>query len=266
MPLASVRSMSARALPALLLAASLPLQAQITPPQLDVPYVPTPEPVVARMLEMADVQPEDYVIDLGSGDGRIAIAAVRDFDARQALGVDLNPVRVSEAVENAERAGVTDRVTFEEGDLFEKDISDATVLTMYLLPRVNLQLRPVILDTLEPGTRVVSHAFSMDEWEPDDTDVVSNSYIYLWIVPAKVDGDWQISTPEGDFSVSLMQQFQMVEGVAEGLEPGIVKGRLNGTQIEFTLDDRHYVGTVNGDSIEPVSMEGAVANWSARRN
>lgn len=266
MPLASFRSAVVRALPLLLVSAWLPAQAQVTPPQLDVPYVPTPEPVVARMLEMANVQEDDYVIDLGSGDGRIAIAAVRDRNARAALGVDLNPVRISEAEEAAERAGVTDRVTFEEGDLFEKDISDATVLTMYLLPRVNLRLRPVILETLAPGTRVVSHAFSMEEWEPDETDVVSNSYIYLWIVPAKVDGSWQISGPEGTFNVSLMQQFQKVEGIAEGAEPGIVKGRLAGEQIDFTIDERRYVGTVSGDRIEAVPTEGAMAEWSARRN
>ncbi|MBE7375131.1 SAM-dependent methyltransferase [Pseudomonas lopnurensis] len=235
--------------------------------QLDVPYVPTPDSVVARMLEMAEVGPGDRVIDLGSGDGRIAIAAVRDRGAHSALGVDLDPVRIAEAELNAQEAGVSDQVAFEQGDLFEKDISEADVLTMYLLQRVNLRLRPVILDTLQPGTRVVSHAFSMDDWQPDQTDTVAGSRIYLWIVPAKVEGDWQVETDQGRVTLSLTQQFQEVQGsarTAAGEEP--VQGRLRGDELHFTLGDREYIGKVNGDRIEPLASDGTQRRWSAQRS
>lgn len=236
-------------------------------PNLDVPYVPTPERVVTRMLEMADVKPGDTVIDLGSGDGRIAIAAVRDRNADSALGIDLDPVRVQEAVANAEAAAVSDKVTFEQGDLFTKDISEATVLTMYLLPRVNLRLRPVILDTLAPGTRVVSHAFSMDEWQADRSDYISGSYVYLWIVPAKVEGRWEVEAPDGRFTVELQQQYQHVQGVAHsgGLQNS-VNGSLEGEVIRFEIGDKLYMGKVEGNRITELAGEGAVSNWSARRS
>jgi len=132
---------------------------------LDVPYVPTPPEVVNRMLEVAQVGPKDFVIDLGSGDGRIAIAAVKNHGARGAMGVDINPERIAEAQANAQEAGVTDKVEFREQNLFETDFSQASVLTMYLLPDVNMVLRPKILE-LAPGTRVVSHAFDMEDWKP----------------------------------------------------------------------------------------------------
>ena len=131
-----------------------------------VPYVPTPQVVVDRMLQMGKITPQDYVIDLGSGDGRIVITAAQKYGAR-GFGVDLNPVRIKESTENAAKAGVSDRVTFYERNLFETDLSQATVITMYLLPRVNLDLRPKILE-LKPGTRILSHDFSMDEWKADE--------------------------------------------------------------------------------------------------
>ncbi len=149
---------------------------------LDVPYVPTPQPVVDKMLEMADVKKDDYVIDLGSGDGRIPVTAAQKYGAK-AMGVDLDPQRVQEANENAKKARVTDLVEFKQGDLFETDFSKATVLTMYLLPTINMQLRPRILSELKPGTRVVSHSFDMGDWKPDRTEKVDGRTIHFWVVP-----------------------------------------------------------------------------------
>lgn len=250
----------------LLLAVIAQARAEEPAPRLDVPYVPTPAPVVARMLEMAGVHAGDYVIDLGSGDGRIPIAAVLDHGARGALGIDLNPLRIEEAERNARQAGVTDRVRFEQGDLFEKDISAASVLTLYLLPKVNLRLRPVILETLEPGTRVVSHAFSMGDWEADQSALVNGSYVYLWVVPARVAGRWVIESGGDDFTVDLHQQFQKIEGTlvdAPGAQ--LLTGTLRGDQLQFAIGERLYVGQVQGDRIRAVAMSGATANWSARR-
>jgi 2-polyprenyl-3-methyl-5-hydroxy-6-metoxy-1,4-benzoquinol methylase len=151
---------------------------------LDVPYVPTPQTVVDKMLEMANVSGDDYVIDLGSGDGRIPITAAKRYGA-EAMGVDLDPARIKEAKANAKGAGVDDKVEFRQQDLFETDISKATVLTMYLLPKVNMQLRPRILSELKPGTRVVSHAFDMGDWKAERTEKVDGRTIYFWTVPSR---------------------------------------------------------------------------------
>lgn len=148
---------------------------------LDVPYVPTPQSVVEKMLELADVKEGDYLIDLGSGDGRIPITAAKKFGVN-ALGVDLNPERIQEANENAKREKVTDQVEFREEDLFKTDLSKATVITMYLLNSVNMKLRPEILK-LKPGTRIVSHSFGMGDWKPDRTEVVEGREVFLWVVP-----------------------------------------------------------------------------------
>lgn len=152
-------------------------------PRLDVPYLGTRPAVVAQMLEMAQVRPGDYVIDLGTGDGRILIAAAREHGAR-GLGIDIDPVMVAKARANAERAGVADRVRFETADLFKTDLSKADVVTMFLLPEVNLRLRPRLLE-LEPGTRVVSHAFGMGDWRPDQTRRVGGAAVHFWRVPAR---------------------------------------------------------------------------------
>ena len=160
-----------------------PTQA-LTPESLDVPYVPTPQAVVDKMLDMAKVTGDDYLIDLGSGDGRIPIAAAKRFGTK-GMGVEIDPVRVQEAKTNAVNARVADKVEFRKQDLFETDLSQATVLTMYLLPRVNLQLRPRILNKLKPGTRVVSHSFDMGDWKPDQKIIVDGRPIYLWIVPER---------------------------------------------------------------------------------
>jgi SAM-dependent methyltransferase len=153
------------------------------PPKLDVPYVPTPNDVVDRMLQLARVGPDDYLIDLGCGDGRIPVTAAQRFGI-SAYGVDIDPVRIAEARENARQAGVADKVRFEVRNLFQTDISRASVLTLYLLPHVNLELRPRILSELKPGTRVVSHQFDMGDWYPERTEKIGARSIHLWTVPA----------------------------------------------------------------------------------
>jgi len=151
-------------------------------PQLDVPYVTTRPETIALMLEMAGVGPDDHVIDLGTGDGRILIAAARDRGAR-GLGVDIDPVMIRRAQANARRAGVADRVSFEVRDLFETPLGEADVVTMYLLPQVNLRLRPRLLAELKPGSRVVSHAWDMGDWEPDEVRRAGGAVVYLWRIP-----------------------------------------------------------------------------------
>jgi precorrin-6B methylase 2 len=152
----------------------------------DVPYVPTPQAVVDRMLEIANVNSNDVVYDLGSGDGRIPITAVRQFNAKQAVGIDINPERISEANQNAQQANVTDRVEFRQQDLFKTDLRNASVVTLYLLSDVNLRLRPKLLSELKPGTRIVSHAFDMGDWKPERTENLAGSTIYYWTVPQNV--------------------------------------------------------------------------------
>lgn len=168
--------------------ASPPAAAEASPPKLDVPYVPTHEMVVDEMLAMAEVKGSDVLYDLGSGDGRIPITAAKRFGIR-GVGIDLNPQRVKEANENAQKAGVTDKVTFKQGDIFKEDFSEATVVTLYLLPDVNMKLRPQILD-MKPGTRVVSHNYDMGSWKPEKTKTIetpdgSTHYVYFWRVPEK---------------------------------------------------------------------------------
>jgi SAM-dependent methyltransferase len=150
----------------------------------DVPYVPTPDQVVNGMLEIAKVGPKDVVYDLGSGDGRIVIAAARKHGAR-GVGIDIDPDMIKQARENARKAGVAGRVEFREGDLFKADIGEASVVTLYLLPRVNLELRPKLLAELKPGTRIVSHGFDMGDWQPAATRRVGTSTVYYWIVPER---------------------------------------------------------------------------------
>ncbi len=257
---------AARAAAACLALIALPAMAQ-QPHTLDVPYVPTPNAVVQAMLDLADVQPDDYLIDLGSGDGRIAIAAVQERKARGALGVDIDADRIAEARANARNARVADRVEFRRQDLFKTDFSEASVLTMYLLPDVNMRLRPIILEKLPAGTRVVSHAFDMRDWEPDVTRDIDGRRAYLWIVPAKVDGNWRVSAPDGGFALKLEQTFQHVQGIAtlQDRQVAISDGRLRGDRLHFSLDGKQYVGKVGSSGIEALSADGAVIDWSARR-
>ena len=151
----------------------------------DVPFVRSPQEVVVRMLELANVDADDVVYDLGSGDGRTPITAAQQFGAR-GVGIEIRPDLVQKARQRAEMAGVANRVEFRQGDLFEANFSDATVVTLYLLPDVNTRLRPLLFEQLDPGTRVVSHGFDMDEWEPDTTVQVGDSYVYLWTIPEVV--------------------------------------------------------------------------------
>lgn len=238
------------------------------PVMLDVPYVPTPDAAVFRMLEMADVQPDDYVIDLGSGDGRIVVAAARDWDVKKAMGVDIDPERIAEANENARKAGVEDRVSFVQGNLYEMDFSEVDVLTMYLLPTINLDLRPVILDTLRPGTRVVSHSFDMADWPPDQWRKVQGRYIYKWIVPAKVGGNWRVEKADGSaFTIDFKQEFQRVEGmgVIDNRSVPAAFSEVEGAVIRFSIADDHYLGRVDGDTISPLPGKGVTEGWNAKR-
>lgn len=164
----------------------LPAVAQVTTGRvLDVPYVPTPQNVVDAMLKLAQVKPGDVLYDLGCGDGRIVISAVRDHGATRAIGYDINPDRIQEANENARKSNVTGKVKFIEGDLFEASFKDATVMTLYLLPSVNLRLRPKLLSELKPGTRIVSHSFDMGDWKADKVEEVDGRRIYFWTVPPR---------------------------------------------------------------------------------
>lgn len=250
-------------------------------PFLDVPFVPSGDETVDRMLRLAEVGPQDRLIDLGSGDGRIVIAAARAFGTR-GLGVELDPGRWALAQRNAERAGVADRVRFQQGDLFDTDLSGATVITMYLLPAVNLRLRPRLL-ALRPGTRVVSHDFDMGEWLPDLRADRDHGTVYLWIVPARVEGDWSWRGPGGAaFVARFRQQFQQVHGLArrDGEPVWLQEAKLRGPELAFTLigqapggQFRHeYAGRVEGDevrgTVRVIAGEGAGARpqpWRATR-
>lgn len=236
--------------------------------KLDVPFIVTHHDAVHRMLEMAEVGPDDVLIDLGSGDGRIVIQAARDWGVRDALGVDIDPERVAEARAGAREAGVEAHVRFVQGDLFEMDFSRATVLTMYLLEELNLRLRPVILESLRPGTRVVSHVFGMGAWTPDRTIEVRGIPAHLWIVPADVGGRWYIELPDGELeAVDFYQQFQRVEGSyeVEGHTHGMNFAELRGTLIRFTARERHYIGRIEGERMSGIAGPGAVPSWRAVR-
>jgi SAM-dependent methyltransferase len=204
--------------------------------QLDVPYVSTPHEVVAEMLRLANVTRNDVVYDLGCGDGRIVIAAAQQYGAR-GTGVDLDPQRIMEAEAKARQARVETRVRFLQQDLFETDLRDATVVTLYLLPQVNLQLRPILLRDLRPGTRVVSHEFSMDDWRPDHSTQEQDSNIYLWIIPAQVAGTWAWTPPGATepYTLRLTQQYQRVNGTlqANGMEMALTDVVLVGDHLRF---------------------------------
>lgn len=224
-------------------------------PGKDVVWVPTPDEVVEQMLTMASVGPEDYVIDLGSGDGRTVIAAAKKYGAR-AMGIEYNPDMVTLSRRKAEEAGITDQVEFIEGDIFETDFSQATVLTMYLLPSLNERLRPRILQ-LPPGTRVVSHAWDMADWEADQMVTIADSDVYFWIVPVDVEGNWTISVGGESWKLRLIQDFQLLYGrIRIGDESfRLLDGRVRGTQIHFQFDDangnrRVFSGRVNGKAME----------------
>lgn len=181
---------------------------------LDVPFVPTDDTVIKAMLDLAEVGPNDLLYDLGAGDGRIVVAAALERDTR-CIGVEIDPLRIADAMEYAGDTGVEYLVDFIEEDIFTVDFSEATVVTLYLLESVNLQLRPRLLNELRPGTRIVSHAFSMGDWKPDELLAVSGIKIFKWVVPAKVAGTWEWESVDGTpHRVELQQKFQEITGRA----------------------------------------------------
>jgi SAM-dependent methyltransferase len=239
-------------------AAQKPYEPSVGQEGKDVVWVPTPQSLVDKMLEIAKVTPNDYVIDLGSGDGRTVITAAKR--GSRALGIEYNPDMVDLSKRNAAEAGVSDKATFMKADLFETDFSKADVVTMFLLPSINMKLRPTLLD-LKPGTRIVSNSFDMEDWQPDESaevteDCTSWCRALLWIVPAKVEGTWQLA----DGELRLKQHFQMVTGT---LGTAQVDGRLHGADIAFTAGGKKYTGRVNGNTISG-SVDGG-GSWTATR-
>ena len=254
----------------------------------DVPYVPTPEVVVDAMLKLAGIGPKDFVIDLGSGDGRIVIAAAKKQGAR-GFGVEIDGALVARARSEAQRQGVADRVQFLEQNLFITDISRATAMTLYLYPRLLMQLRPRFFSELKPGTRIVSHDFDMEDWQPDTKLTVPvpdkpygppRSEVYLWIIPANAAGVWHWRMPAGSAGVehelNLTQTFQMLAGQPRvGGRPGRLEGgRMRGDEIRFILaadvDGRavrqEYTGRISGDSISgKVKVGDGEQEWKATR-
>jgi SAM-dependent methyltransferase len=259
-------------------------------PQLkkpDVEYVPTPHHVVAEMLRLVAVQPADVVYDLGCGDGRVVITAAKQYNAR-GVGVDIDPERIEESRANARQAGVVNRVKFLQQDLFETDIREATVVTLYLLPQLNRQLSPKLLSDLRPGTRVVSHDFDMGDWQPDKViHVPGSSYehtVYYWVIPANVDGTWRMSVPaptgERRYLLRLQQRYQEIRGTVstEGEANLITKATLTGDHLHFTVITgirgeevkMSFDGHVSGDAmhgsveVEGGAMAGRYA-WTSQR-
>jgi ubiquinone/menaquinone biosynthesis C-methylase UbiE len=263
----------------------------------DVHFVPTPEEVVTEMLNMARVGKNDVVYDLGCGDGRIVITAAKTYGAR-GVGVDIDPVRIQESKENALKAGVTDHVRFTQQDLFKTDFREATVVFLYLLPELNLELRPKLLRELKPGSRIISHEFNMGDWKPDNSGVVRNvklyynpkapfekdTYFYYWVVPAEVEGVWQwtLSASGGkeDYLLHLGRKFQEITGEisVKGRKVPITEARLVGDQISFTVKDEankegpgmRFNGRIIGDTITGnVEVQGRPVpenfRWTARR-
>jgi precorrin-6B methylase 2 len=240
-------------------AAQKPYEPQVGQSGKDVVWVPTPQALVDKMLDMAKVTPQDYVIDLGSGDGRTVITAAKR--GAQALGIEYNPDMVELSKRNAQAAGVSDKATFVKADLFESDFSKATVLTMFLLPSINMKLRPKILD-LKPGTRIVANSFNMEDWEADSTETITDNCTswctaLLWIVPAKVEGSWQM--PQGE--LKLTQQFQNFTGSLNG--QAISEGKLRGDEISFKVGTTAYNGKVEGNTIRGAGANGNA--WTATR-
>ncbi|MGZ8485725.1 MAG: class I SAM-dependent methyltransferase [Candidatus Binatia bacterium] len=229
----------------------------------DVVWVPTPDELVEKMLNLGNVTASDYVIDLGSGDGRTVIMAAKR--GARAHGIEYNPEMVELSTQNAAKAGVSERATFAKEDLFESDFSKASVITMFLLPQINLKLRPKILD-LKPGTRIVSNSFTMGEWREDGSDSLDSECVnwctaLLWIVPAKVAGTWKLAQGE----LTLQQSYQFISGtlkVGNDVTP-IANGKLKGDQILFNAGGVVYAGQVSGGSMQGTLSSGGT--WSASR-
>jgi SAM-dependent methyltransferase len=250
----------------------------------DIHFEATPDAVVDAMLKMAGVTREDIVYDLGCGDGRFVITAAKRFGAR-GVGIDIDPVRIKESNENARKAGVTDRVRFLEGDLFKTDIREATVVTLYLLNELNVQLRPKLFNELKPGTRIVSNTFDMGEWEPDNIGQVAGKTFYHWVIPANVAGTWRwsITSPAGTWQNELFldQEFQEVGGKVslQGWQLRIRDPKLKGDQLSFRVRYNvegqnvamQFKGRANDDIIKGnVEIQGGpwtgTHEWMAKRS
>lgn len=245
---------------------------QVGQPGKDVIWVPTPDDVVERMLRMAQVTANDYVIDLGAGDGKIAIAAAKKFGARS-LGIEYDPGMAKHAQRNVEKAGVAARTRIVQGDIFVTDFTQASVITMYLLPALNLKLRPQIL-AMRPGTRVVSHSFNMEDWEPDEVSSFDGRRAYFWLVPANVAGHWNLDAGGERLGLTLEQRYQKLDGSIslKGMHAGLRDTRLRGTALSFAYVDnggvrRDFAGRINGTRIEGTfrAETGAEGKWSATK-
>ena len=226
----------------------------------DVVWVPTPQVLVEKMLDIARLTPKDFLIDLGSGDGRTVITAAKR--GATALGIEYNPDMVGLSRKNATDAGVSKTATFQQADLFETDFSKADVVTLFLLPNINLRLRPTILN-MKPGTRIVANTFTMDDWEEDEKVTVEEGCTswctaLLWIVPAKVEGTWTVAGS----TLDLKQKFQILSGTMGNTA---VSGRLRGNEISLTAGNVTYKGTVNGTSMSGTMSGGRTGNWSASK-
>ena len=239
-------------------------QPQVGQAGKDVVWVPTPQALVDKMLDMAKVTSKDYVVDLGSGDGRTVITAAKR--GAKAHGIEYNADMAELAKRNAIKEGVTGKATFANADIFKSEFADATVVTLFLLPGLNLRLRPTLL-AMKPGTRVVSNTFNMDDWQPDETAQVTegcNSFCraYLWIIPAKVEGTWRF----GQSELKLEQTYQMLKGtLTTGNVVAPVTGKLNGDAITFTAAGTEYTGSVQGGAMSGTSKGAAQAQWTAQR-
>jgi SAM-dependent methyltransferase len=285
-----------------LLAAAPLLSAEILPPQLeltiserpfilaqaaatetdeqparkpDIHFVPTPQALVEEMLATANVQKGEKVYDLGCGDGRIVITAAKKYGAN-GTGIDIDPKRIREATENAKNAGMQDQVKFLKADLFESDFKDADVISLYLLTTLNRKLRPKILAETRPGTRIVSHAFTMGEWEPDAEKTVEGSTMYYWVVPANLSGTWNVKgegKPKVD-TVTIDQNFQKISGTVQvdGKSLKIGDGKITGEKFTFTVEPTEggqpmkITGQIKGDQIEASAEGEPAAKWTAQRD
>jgi hypothetical protein len=272
----SVRSVAFIFLTLFIGAAAAQFQPQVGQAGKDVIWVPTPDEVVDRMLTMAQVTPQDFVMDLGAGDGKIAIAAAKKFGAR-AVGIEYNPEMVKHANANASAAGVAGngkgQALIRHGDIFQTDFNQATVITLYLLPALNMKLRPQLL-AMRPGTRVVSHSFTMEDWEADEISSLDGRRAYFWMVPANVMGNWTLEANNQRLELSLEQTFQKINGTV-GLAPiqaGLRDTRLRGPFIQFALVGqdgvrRDFNGRVTGPRMEGSFRDekGAEGRWSAAK-
>jgi hypothetical protein len=228
-------------------AAAKTFEPTVGQPGKDVVWVPTPQQLVEKMLDMAKLTPQDFHMDLGSGDGRTVITAAKR--GARSEGIEYNPDMVALSQKNAQAAGVGDKAIFRKADIFETDFSKANVITLFLLPQLNMRLRPTILN-MRPGTRIVSNTFTMEDWNPDQTETVGGDCVswctaHLWIVPAKVQGAWDV---QGRGTLTLSQSFQMLTGTLGNAQ--LSNAKMTGDQITFTAGGTTYTGKVNGNTMD----------------